>query len=218
MKNEGRKKCIGLPLRALLTGALTLALLAGVTAAWFTASEHRVATLMGVQPPENIDIWEPDREEPLRLDLHYTDADKDGGTVTVKRLFRVNNRGAGGYRLEIAHTTNLENLDFRLYAASPAAAGAADTVTDKGVTCAYGGEIKLTALNRAAGTGDYYHANGKYHQQNYGSYSQVQEHAEPLYRVSEPITAPPDYFILEITWTEVDEKETDIIYLLATQA
>lgn len=214
MKNKSRKKCIGLPLRALLTGALTLALLAGVTAAWFAASEHRVATLMGVQPPENIDIWEPDRNEPLRLDLHYTDADKTGGTVTVKRLFRVNSPG-GGYRLEIAHTTNLEKLDFRLYAASQAAAGA---VTDKGVTCAYGDEIPLTALNRAAGTGDYYHATEKYHQQNYGSYTQVQEHAEPLYRISQEITTPPAYFILEITWTEVDEKETDLIYLLATQA
>lgn len=218
MKRKGRKKRIGLPLRALLTGVLTLALLAGVTAAWFAASEHRVATLMGVQPPENIDIWEPDRDEPLRLDLHYTDADKAGGTVTVKRLFRVNNRAAGGYRLEIAHTTNLEKLDFHLYAASQAAAGAAGTVTDKGVTCAYGDKIKLTALNRAAGTGDYYHATGKYHQQNYGDYSHVQEHAEPLYRISDAITEPPEYFILEITWTEVDEKETDLIYLMATQA
>ena len=218
MKRKGRKKCIGLPLRALLTGALTLALLAGVTAAWVAASEHRVATLMGVQPPENIDIWEPDRDEPLRLDLHYTDADKTGDAVTVKRLFRVHNRDAGGYRLEIAHTTNLEKLDFRLYAASRAAAGAAGTVTDKGVTCAYGDEIPLTALNRAAGTGDYYHATEKYHSLNYGEYARVQEHAEPLYRISQEITAPPDYFILEITWTEVDEKETDLIYLLATQA
>lgn len=218
MKRKGRKKCIGLPLRALLTGALTLALLAGVTAAWFAASEHRVATLMGVQPPENIDIWEPDRDEPLRLDLHYTDADKTGDAVTVKRLFRVHNRDAGGYRLEIAHTTNLEKLDFRLYAASQAAAGAAGTVTDKGVTCAYGGEIELTALNQAKGTGDYYHATEKYHSLNYGEYDRVQEHAEPLYRISDEITAPPDYFILEITWTEVDEKETDLIYLLATQA
>lgn len=218
MKRKGRKKCIGLPLRALLTGALTLALLAGVTAAWFAASEHRVATLMGVQPPENIDIWEPDQDEPLRLDLHYTDADKTGGTVTVKRLFRVHNRDAGGYRLEIAHTTNLEKLDFRLYAASQAAAGAAGTVTDKGVTCAYGDEIPLTALNRAAGTGDYYHATKAYHSLNYGEYSRVQEHAEPLYRISDEITAQPAYFILEITWTEVDEKETDLIYLLATQA
>lgn len=217
MKRQGRKKCIGLPLRALLTGALTLALLAGVTAAWFAASEHRVATLMGVQPPENIDIWEPDRDEPLRLDLHYTDADKTGGTVTVKRLFRVNSPG-GGYRLEIAHTTNLEKLDFRLYAASQATAGAAGAVTDKGVTCAYGDEIPLTALNRAAGTGDYYHATKAYHSLNYGEYDQVQEHAEPLYRISQEITAPPAYFILEITWTEVDEKETDLIYLLATQA
>ena len=171
---------------------------------------------MGVQPPENIDIWEPDRDEPLRLDLHYTDADKTGGTVTVKRLFRVNS--PGGYRLEIAPTTNLEKLDFRLYAASRAAAGAADTVTDKGFTCAYGDEIPLTPLNRAAGTGDYYHATKAYHSLNYGEYSQVQEHAEPLYRISQEITAPPEYFILEITWTEVDEKETDLIYLLATQA
>mgnify|MGYP004424391527 CR=1 FL=1 len=78
--------------------------------------------------------------------------------------------------------------------------------------------LPLTALNRAAGTGDYYHATEKYHSLNYGEYARVQEHAEPLYRISQEITAPPDYFILEITWTEVDEKETDLIYLLATQA
>lgn len=214
----------GLPAAALLTAVLTGAVLVGATAAWFAAPAHKLATLVNVQPPTDIDIFEPDGKTPLAMDLNYSAADKTTGggaaTVTVRRIFCV--RSSGDYKLEIAHTTNLKNLQFKLFEAETVTDGSGN-ITDDGVSCKFDGNapLALTTLNRVDGTDGFYQADGQYKNWNYGQYDSVQDHAQPVYHVTDKRdyrVGTLDYYVIEISWTEVEEKETDLIYLLATLA
>ena len=186
-----------------------------------------MATLMPIKEPSNITILGPNGSELTSLDLNYTAADKNGNTVTVRRVICVQS-AADKFKLEIAHTTNLKGLTFKLYPVS-------SNGTDSGYTYSY------NAANPIEGTyinldheKDYKYANTSKHNNNYGDYQSVQKHAEPLYWLtSQPLNADKStvenqvmidgvqnhrtYYVCEVTWTETT-KETDIFYILAQTA
>lgn len=216
-------------------------LLIGFSRAWFY-NQMDMETLMSVSPPAQISILGPGGSQMTSLDLNYTDTDKktENGitTITIRRVICVQSQ-ANKHQLEIAHTTNLKNLTFKLYEAedetkNPATDKAA-TVTDGGYTYKYD-SIKPIAGNYinedTSKSGDYKFANNTKHSDNFDNYKNVQSHAEPIYwKVKDTLTASTSdnitindeenhrtYYVCEISWTEEKEKETDIFYVLAKTA
>lgn len=225
-KKKSNKKKLCYSIATLLVIA---ALIAGLSYAWFY-NRTNMATLMEIKPPSNISILGPGGSEMTSLDLNYTDSDKTGDTVTVRRVICVQSeRSVTDYKLEIVHTTNLKGLTFHLY---PATADNNGNVEDGGYKYSYNSsKIDGHYINLSPTTNDYKYADGTKHNQNYGSYSNVQTHAEPLYWLVnnnlQPDTADQTtvedktynrtYYVCEVTWTE-KTKETDIFYILAKTA
>lgn len=228
-------------LRSVAAVAVVLALIIGLTYAWFF-NQSNIATLVTVAPPTQIAIRGANGQELTELDLSYTDSDvttdKDGNKqVTIRRVISVKNEGEE-HKLEIVHTTNMKGLTFTLYPATEKASGAGGTtVTDGGYSYTYDPDdaVQGSYINPSApeSSNGYKYADKTYHTNNYDSYENVQAHAEPLYwLVAEPqkATGTSDtdsdaseqtecltYYILQISWTETD-KETDIFYVLAQNA
>lgn len=217
-----RKGLIGLA----LTSIVALVLILGLSYAWFFR-QGNIATLMQVSPPAEISINGPNGNR-LELDLSYTENDVKDGKVTIRRVISVKNTGED-HLLEIAHTTNMKGLTFKLYRAAEADGG---NITDGGYTYSYNSTAPIEGnyLNaQSSGTGDYKYATDTQHSRNYGEYKKVQTHAEPLYWLvsNKQGAAKPEnwtdgtecltYYVLEISWTETD-KETDMFYLLAKNA
>ena len=224
--------------------AVVLALVIGLSYAWFF-NQSNIATLISIAPPSPIAIKGPHGQSLTSLDLTYTDADKDENQkVTIRRVISIEN-GGGNHKIEIVHTTNLKGLTFQLYKASEVQnANASDgTISEGGYTYKYDttNPIKGSYINAALETTDYKSAvknsaeNSK-HSKNYGEYTLVQKHAEPIYWITDSaleadstIVDATDsassgvsteakkhrtYYVLEISWTETT-KETDIFYVLA---
>ena len=207
----------------LFSTILVLILFAALVGAWFYYQSD-MGTLLAIKEPSDISILGPDGAEMSSIDLNYTEDEKTGDQVTVKRVFCVQT-SADKHRLEIAHTTNLKGLTFNIYKVSD---NGTETVTDEGHTYKY---------NRTAIAGDYLnidrttesgykYAKNTYHYKNYGVNDQVQIHAEPVYWLASqsldtnktnPIkngTTYRTYYVCEVSWTETT-KETDIFYILA---
>lgn len=224
--------------------AVVLALVIGLSYAWFF-NQSNIATLISIAPPSPIAIKGPHGQSLTSLDLTYTDADKDENQkVTIRRVISIEN-GGGDHKIEIVHTTNLKGLTFQLYKASEVQnANASDgTISEGGYTYKYDttNPIKGSYINAALETTDYKSAvensvEKSKHSKNYGEYTSVQKHAEPIYWITDSaldadknnIVQATDssgdntettqkhrtYYVLEISWTETT-KETDIFYVLA---
>lgn len=210
----------------LFSTILVLILFAALVGAWFYYQSD-MGTLLAIKEPSNISILGPNGAEMSSIDLNYTEDEKTGDQVTVKRVFCVQT-SANKHWLEIAHTTNLKGLTFNIYKVSD---DGAETVTDEGHTYKYdrtaiGGNY--LNLNSDKTESDYKYADNSYHDKNYEDKDRVQIHAEPAYwLVSQPLntnktnsisikngTTYRTYYVCEVSWTETT-KETDIFYILA---
>lgn len=208
----------------LFSTILVLILFAALVGAWFYYQSD-MGTLLAIKEPSDISILGPDGAEMSSIDLNYTEDEKIGDQVTVKRVFCVQT-SADKHRLEIAHTTNLKGLTFNIYKVSD---NGTETVTDEGHTYKYdktaidGSYLNLNSDKTGA---DYKYANNTYHEKNYETDDLVQIHAEPVYWLaSQPLTTNKTnsikngktyrtYYVCEVSWTETT-KETDIFYILA---
>mgnify|MGYP006896567316 FL=1 len=208
----------------LFSTILVLILFAALVGAWFYYQSD-MGTLLAIKEPSDISILGPDGAEMSSIDLNYTEDEKTGDQVTVKRVFCVQT-SAAKHRLEIAHTTNLKGLTFNIYKVSD---NGTETVTDEGHTYKYDKTaIAGSYLNLDKTDSDYKYANNTYHNKNYEGINnkQVQIHAEPVYWLAnQPLdtnktnsikngTMYRTYYVCEVSWTET-EKETDIFYILA---
>lgn len=208
----------------LFSTILVLILFAALVGAWFYYQSD-MGTLLAIKEPSDISILGPDGAEMSSIDLNYTEDEKTGDQVTVKRVFCVQT-SADKHRLEIAHTTNLKGLTFHIYQVSD---NGTETITDEGHTYRYDKKaIDGSYLNLDSGKSgaDYKYANDKYHEKNYETDDLVQIHAEPVYWLaSQPLTTNKTnsikngktyrtYYVCEVSWTET-KKETDIFYILA---
>lgn len=236
-KKISNKKKLCYSIAALL---VVVALIAGLSYAWFY-NQTDMATLMAIKPPSTISIRGPGGSEMTSLDLNYADGDKDANNkVTVKRVICVQSEvSVTGYKLEIVHTTNLKGLTFSLYPVSTDGSGSVTDSDEKGTSYTYrynsSDENKLSGnyLNQANSTSEYKYATNEKHQQNYGDYTEVQAHAEPLYWLAKDSLSPDTdttnqvtidgttynrtYYVCEVSWTETT-KETDIFYILVKTA
>lgn len=220
--NKNKKRLTGLAIVALI--ALLFAI--GLSRAWFV-NDINIATLVNVEPPSPISIRGPHGQALTQLSLDYTDNDKQGNKVTIKRVISVSS-DTDTHKLEIIHTTNLKKLEFKLYAATEVTNNG--DIEEGGYSYTYNEDQPIAGsyINKEKETSDYKYANSKLHTYNFGeSYSNVQFHAEPIYWLASDTlkgTLNKDksivsdeyltYYVLEISWEETT-KETDIFYILA---
>lgn len=206
---------------------IVVALIAGLSYAWFF-NQTDMATLMSVKGPSDISILGPNGSNLTSLDLNYTKDNIDANKkVTIRRIICVQS-ASDKFQLEIVHTTNLKGLTFKLYPTTEQGNGTKEVV-DGDQTCYYDPQTPVSGgyINQSEEKNSYKYATNAKHDRNYGTYSMVQSHAEPLYWKSENlvtnktesvqvdnITKYRTYYVCEVTWTETT-KETDIFYVLA---
>lgn len=187
--------------KLLLTVALaSIALVAAVagTTAWLT-SDRSLTTLTKINFVTLTLEGKTTDSEPVNL-----------GTLEVGKTkempFRIVTKKNAEYVLQLAHTTNLP-LTYEIYAAAKW----------------YEGNVAKGALVKAAGADE-----KQYHDKTYNSGDSVQTYAEPLYWISDDITAGTvsgtniDYYVLVVSWeagttkNDVTNKDTEMVYLSAS--
>lgn len=213
----------------LLLSALALLLTgAGITYAWFT-NNAALSTLMEIAPPDTITIV-PVSENGTQvgdLDLDYregVDQKDDNGYIHIRRYVCVKSTNQK-HDLEVAHTTNLNDLKFKIFVATKDENGQFTYDPSKPVTC--------TCVNPEDPK------DPKLAEQqildNYNNKKDVADvHAYPLYWIVraedlngayQETTTEPDfnnqpqtyfltYYCLEISWKETT-KQTDLFYIIA---
>ena len=232
-RKDNTKKII--LVRFIVSTVVVLALLLAISYAWFT-DEADMATLIEVNSPSQVSVLGPHGQDMESIDMSYTDSDKDGDRVTIRRVISVSN-SADSHQLEIAHTTNLRNLTFTLYKATELGKADSDTgtetrdantVVDKGYKYTYSDADKINGsyINLKDKSGNYKFADETKHSVNFDT-NNVQAHAEPIYWLSSgDLTSEANngnenvksknltYYVVEISWDETT-KETDIFYIFA---
>ena len=212
-----------------ISSLIAFVLIAGITVAWLY-NRNNVATVLPVEPPSDVKILGPHGNDNFQLDLSYGSEDVDSNNqVTVRKVFCVES-DQSKQKLEVIHTTNLDNLAFKIYAATELGDGVtapagANTVQADGYTYSYSNTpIAGDYINKTTGSSNsHLYADDTFHNRNYDSYENVQTHVEPLYWISGEQNSGTtssvtkgyrQYYVIEITWKE-EIKETDIFYLLA---
>lgn len=232
-RKDNTKKII--LVRFIVSTVVVLALLLAISYAWFT-DEADMATLIEVNSPSQVSVLGPHGQGMESIDMSYTDSDKNGDRVTIRRVISVSN-SADSHQLEIAHTTNLRNLTFTLYKATELGKADSDTgtetrdantVVDKGYKYTYSDADKINGsyINLKDTSGNYKFADETKHSVNFDT-NNVQAHAEPIYWLSSgDLTSDANngnenvksknltYYVVEISWDETT-KETDIFYIFA---
>lgn len=212
--------------RAVIAVTVTVLMLAGSATAyaWFT-NQRRLATITKVNSPIVLAIGAGAKESSLNIDIGGIDVEDDPRKKDF--VFSVySDESVEKYKLQIAHTTN---IDF-VYTVYKAVEHTSDPGNDRVEYTAENGNVYYYTKSGGAIPGSYLNFNGKIadnslHDKSYGGYNRVQENAEPLYWQTADAIQPTnnnlsgflDYYILEISWNEdvVNNKETDMVYLTA---
>lgn len=217
-------------MRLTIVALVVLLLVLGLSRAWFV-NQNNITTLMQVTEPSPIAIRGPHGEALSALDMSYTDDDKHGDTVTIRRVVSVSSNEKK-HKLEIVHTTNLKGLAFKVYVAQENAAGS-NSVNAGNYTYTYDADKPIAGkyINEGSSTADYKYADNSKHAFNFDQHGNVQAHAEPIYWLADGeqngmhrdtdndsvASEYLNYYVIEISWTETT-KETDIFYLLVKNA
>lgn len=211
--------------RWLLSVLLAVFLISGLVTgyAWFTA-KRKLATITRLNAPSELVIGAGAKESSLNINIGGIDAEDEAQKKDF--VFCVySDESVENYKLQIAHTTNIDFV-YTIYKAEEQDGGSAESteyIDGSGVSHYY-------VKNGGAITGKYLNQNGKIadkslHKSSYDSYSKVQKNAEPLYWQTDDVIQPTnnsgsgflDYYILEISWDDSvsNNKETDMVYLTA---
>lgn len=136
----------------------------------------------------------------LTLEGKTTDSEPVNlGTLEVGKSkempFRIVTKKNAQYQLQLAHTTNLP-LTYEIYTASEWA-------------------VKKDLIKKSDAP------EKPYHEETYGTYTNVQKNAEPLYWLAERTANAKtgiDYYVLVVSWTDtnVTNKDTEMIYISAS--
>lgn len=140
----------------------------------------------------------------LTLEGQATDSEPVNlGTLEVGKSkempFRIVTKKNAQYQLQLAHTTNLP-LTYEIYTASEWA-------------------VKKDLIKKPDAP------EKQYHEETYGTYTNVQKNAEPLYWLAERTanaTTGIDYYVLVVNWKSgttaesVINKDTEMVYLSAS--
>ena len=198
----------------------TLLSAVGLTYAWM-AQRASMTTLLTITPPDTITIipTKKDGSPMTELDLDYdekSDQKDDDGTIHIYRPVCIKSTEPI-HQLEIVHTTNLNDLDFKIYPAKKTTG----EIQQSG--SALSGEYKNKDETQTAKLAK------EEVLENYKALEDVADtHAYPLYWIAldcQADTTTPEtgadgktyyntYYILEISWNETT-KETDLFYIMA---
>lgn len=234
MSNKKKKIVI-----SLFSTAITLLLLTGLTYAWM-AQRTAMTTLISIEPPDDITIiptgYDGSELTMLDLDFHENSNDaKEDGIVHIYRPVCIRSTEPI-HRLEIVHTTNLEDLHFNIYLAQK-------TIDSNNNV--------LIVTNESTLSGEYQNQKEQESKlakeevlENYNSVDDVADvHAYPLYWIAvncvtdgvlsssviqenwQKVISSQEkgadqkiyyntYYTLEISWKE-SAKETDLFYIMA---
>lgn len=217
----------------------------GITYAWF-AHSAAMSTLIDIVPPDTITIVpisEKDGSEMIQLDLDYHegtyDSKEENGTIHILRPICIKSTNPI-HRLEIAHTTNLNNLKFHIYPAEQKDEQegikkitydsniklSGDYINKKDDSSGLAKEEILKNYNATAEVADT-HAYPLYWLANKNCATEGQGYSESEYQIVksesqqefDPKTKKETdfyytYYYLEISWLE-STKETDLFYIMA---
>lgn len=187
-----------------------LILIIGLCLSWFVYNET-LSTVGKIKKPTSIELLGPNATAMEEIDLAYnpkTDVRSDG-TVTVTRAFSVKTKNDGeGFKLFLAHTTNISGLNVELYAANGdlTPSSAENLISDSG----YVNKDKSTGIATADSISKTFGEQPK---------NLVQKNANPLYWAKTFEQADVDQstnvhnFIIKFTWNET-QKETDVAYVM----
>lgn len=210
-------------MRMLLPVFAILLSTAGLTYAWL-AQRASMTTLLTIQPPDTITIipTTTDGVELTALDLDYNedsgDKKDEDGTIHIYRPVCIKSTEKI-HRLEVVHTTNLNDLGFKIYPAKKIVNNGTVTIQELGsaLSGAYKNQDGTAKLAKQEVL------------ENYDDASDVADrNAYPLYWIANDCqadTSNPEtgadqkiyystYYILEISWKETT-KETDLFYIMA---
>ena len=198
MKEEMKRTRIKLVVSILLCVAI-LGFIGG-TLAWFRYLQQ-LNTVALVQIPSKITLSGANRSELQKISLELTpDDDITGeGKVTIRRVFCV--ESTADFWLEVIRTTNIKDMDIKIYPVKTDASDKKDFIQDSGMVKGNdGAEIFYYIPDKAKMLGGVYlnqsgqiakqkDETGTLHQENYidgVNGDEVQKNAEPLYwRTSE---------------------------------
>lgn len=199
---------------------------------------HRLNTVSVLQIPSKISISGANRSEMQKISLELTGDDiQSGNKVTIRRVFCI--ESTDDYLLEVAHTTNIKNMEILIFPVSNQ-----NSEPDKKSGSVQGTDIEAGRVfyydpDGESLQGSYLNetntiANNTLHDQTYASGDTVQQNAEPLYWLTEQAEDHDKdgysrkgkaadgvtniyyrYYVLQLSW-DVDQAETDIVYLLAS--
>lgn len=243
--DDGKKKItIG---TVIIIGLLAIL---GITLAWFY-QHQKVASITKIAPPGKTIISGVHGRKLDQIDLSYNSGDVNGNTVTVRNVICVDSASEEIY-LKLAHTTNVKDLSLCLYPATESTTEPTGPMYIKGSDAGtdyyyrYDSQTgwttrkttdsnnmkQMTCLNKDSDNSELAKkdTNDIYYKSTYGTETNVQKQAVPLYWKSDvsyklPLNSKQDknnhikyehygYFVLEASWTE-QEKETDIVYVVA---
>lgn len=226
------KKRYIIPVVICLVGFMTV----GITYAWLVKLQ-KLNTVSLVQIPSKITLSGANRSELQKISMELTpDDDINGGKVTIRRVFCI--ESTSDFLLEVVRTTNISNMQISIYPVKSGNSNLSSGVvsgSDGNIVYYYNPEIDpisgkyINPLNS-----DSKLASSSLHDKSYNSDDVVQKNAEPLYWITNDYISFNDvdyskkdesddkislfyrYFVLELKW-EMEEQETDIIYLMASQ-
>ena len=206
--------------RQLILALVTTALLAVVlgSLAWFQYP-RKLQTLTEVHVPS---LWLEGANGQNIKTVDLGEINVEGGSFNKRYVFAVASNEKNPYRLQLAHTTNID-FTYTIYAAqrveTPPSTGDYETVS--GTYYQIGSPVSGKYQNQDSETKL---ATDVYHSTTYGSYGKVQKNAEPLYWKSDKLTFPAtetsapyiSYYVLDVSWDKdvYNTKETDLIYLM----
>ena len=216
-------------LMAAFAALAVIVLIIGLCLSWFVFSKS-LSTVGSIKQPAVLKLMGPNQTAITQIDLTYdpqNDVDKDGN-ITLKRPFCVKSAQQADYSLMLAHTTNINGLDIKLYKASakksPSASDASAYVAGNDETGApFAWDIDKTVgdllpqdsyINDDDGDGK---ADVGYDGQTFGNYTDLERSASPLYwELGGQNTGEDclDNYVIELKWREA-QKETDVLYLIA---
>lgn len=235
---------------AVLVLLAAIVLIIGLSLSWFVGSKS-LSTVGKIQTPAQLKVLGPNQTSIEPIEISYDesrgDVTDDNGNVTVRRAFCVQSdndeNGGQAFELQVANTTNIAGLTINVYHVTVNDSGdkSGTVVGLDGLNQPYswsttGDPISFTFINSADGTSSLAKELVT-NDPTYGTYTDVQKNARPLYRYhkfekndldgykDEKANAATN-FIVECTWnpgvvtnaagTKVSNvKETDMVYLIA---
>lgn len=241
---EDKKKRMKLQILTSTLLVLMALVVLGLSFAWLSYW-HRLNTVSVLQIPSKISISGANRSEMQKISLEMTDADSQvGDKVTIRRVFCI--ESTDDYLLEVAHTTNISNMDIKIYPVSntnsesdKASGSVSGTDAEAGRVFYYDPDeeaLSGTYLNKSGSIAIQDGETGSLHGQTYAvsDSKKVQQNAEPLYwKTSNAETynktdysreglAADGQTVIHYRYYvlqlswDITQAETDMVYLLAS--